>query len=180
MTNFLDRIVRALRLDKNLYTEVAADPGATGQAAGVLILANLAAGIPGISMMGVPALLLITAVSLLGWLFWIALVYFVGTRIFPEPGTPKGYVRLFRAVGFACAPGLVRILGVVPLMQSLLFVAAGLWMLIATVVAVRQGLAYKSLGRAIGVCAIVWIVQGLLLALFLQLLGVAPVCPYSV
>ena len=45
MNNFSDRIIRAAKLDKNLYEEVEADKGALGQALAVVILSSLAAGI---------------------------------------------------------------------------------------------------------------------------------------
>ena len=45
MTSFQDRIIRAAKLDVNLYEEVEADTGAMGQAMGVVVLSSIAAGI---------------------------------------------------------------------------------------------------------------------------------------
>ena len=47
MQNYIDRIVRAAKLDINLYEEVGADKGAMGQAMGVVVLSSIAAGIRG-------------------------------------------------------------------------------------------------------------------------------------
>ena len=66
---------------------------------------------------------------------------------------------LARTLGFASTPGLLRVLGVVPVLGELVFLVTGVWMLVATVVAVRQALDYKSLPRAIGVCVIGWLAQ---------------------
>jgi hypothetical protein len=38
MTNFKDRIIRAAKLDVNLYEEIEADKGAMGQAMAVVVL----------------------------------------------------------------------------------------------------------------------------------------------
>ena len=44
-SSFQDRIIRAAKLDSNLYEEVEADKGALGQAMAVVIFSSIAAGI---------------------------------------------------------------------------------------------------------------------------------------
>ncbi len=41
MQNYIDRMVRAAKLDINLYEEVEADQGSLGQAMGVVVLSNI-------------------------------------------------------------------------------------------------------------------------------------------
>ena len=67
---------------------------------------------------------------------------------------------LLRTTGFAAAPGMLRIFGIVPGLTGLVFFVASLWMLAAFVVAVRQALDYTSTGRAVAVCLIGWLVNG--------------------
>ena len=45
MSTFTDRMIRAAKLDVNLYEEVEADKGALGQAMGVVVLSGVAAGV---------------------------------------------------------------------------------------------------------------------------------------
>ncbi len=45
MTPFVDRMIRAAKLDVNLYEEVEADKNAMSQAVGVVALSSLAGGI---------------------------------------------------------------------------------------------------------------------------------------
>ena len=75
-------------------------------------------------------------------------------------------VNCLRTLGFAAAPGVIRIGGIVPLLGGLVQLTAAIWMLIATVVAVRQALDYTGTGRALGVCAIGWIIQVIFYAVF--------------
>jgi hypothetical protein len=103
--------------------------------------------------------------SILGWLVWALLTYWIGTHILPEPQTRADLRELLRTIGFSSAPGLVRILGILPRLMQAVFLVASVWMLIAMVIAVCQALDYKSTGRAIGVCAIGWLVQALVLIL---------------
>ena len=50
MPKLTERMIRAAKLDVNLYEEVEADKAAMGQAMGVVVLSSLAAGIGSISM----------------------------------------------------------------------------------------------------------------------------------
>ena len=43
MSIFIDRIIRAAKLDVNLYEEVETDTGAMSQAMGVVVLSSIAA-----------------------------------------------------------------------------------------------------------------------------------------
>ncbi len=72
---------------------------------------------------------------------------------------------MLRTTGFSAAPGLLRLLGIIPGFYLLSSLVAGIWMLAAMVVAVRQALDYTSTGRALGVCLIGWIFQFFLLYL---------------
>ena len=162
MSSFANRMVRAAKLDANLYEEVEADKQAMGQAMGVVVLASLAAGIGSVGTTGISGLLLGTVAALAGWFIWALITFYVGTKLLPEPQTEADYGELLRTTGFSSSPGVLRILGVVPLLGSIVFVVCGIWMLVAMIIAVRQALDYKSTWRAVGVCFIGWLIQGVL------------------
>jgi len=167
---FAGRALRAARLDAHLFEEVENDPRATVQAGGVVVLAAVAAGV-GSGARGFGEILLGTVAALVSWFVWAYLAYWIGTRLLPEPATRANHGELLRAVGFASAPGMLRVLGVIEPLRGLVFLVAGLWMLVATVIAVRQALDYESTWRALGVSATGWVVQAVLLATTLWLLG---------
>ena len=171
MTSFTDRMIRAAKLDANLYEEVEADKGAMGQAMGVVILSSVAAGIGTIGAIGLKGLVLGTIAALLGWFIWAFLTYFIGTKLLPEPQTKSDYGELLRTIGFSSSPGVIRVLGIIPMLGGFLNFIIGIWMLVAMVIAVRQALDYKSTLRAVGVCLIGWIVQITIFVLFSGLFG---------
>jgi hypothetical protein len=171
MTSFKDRIIRAAMLDVNLYEEVEADKQAMGQAAGVVVLSGIAAGIGSITKGGLSGILTGTIVALTGWCIWAYLTYLIGTKLLPEPQTKSDPGELLRTIGFSSSPGIIRVLGIVPFLQNIVFLAAAIWMLAAMVVAVRQALDYASTPRAIIVCIIGWIVQILIFMSFFYLMG---------
>lgn len=165
MTTFMNQMIRAAKLDVHLYEEVEADGNATRPAMVVVLLASLAAGVGSIGSMGLGGILFGTLAALAGWYIWAYLTYFIGTRLLPEAQTEADLGQLLRTTGFSSAPGLIRVLGIIPGLGSLVFAVASVWMLVTMVVAVRQALDYESTWRAVGVCAIGWLIQALVLAL---------------
>ena len=173
MTDLKDRIIRAAKLDVNLYEEVEADKGALSQAMWVVVLSSIAAGIGTVAQGGVVGILVGTITALIGWYIWAYLTYFIGTKFLPEPQTRADHGELLRTIGFSSSPGLIRVLGIIPGLAGIVFLVAAIWMLAAMVIAVRQALDYKSTLRAVGVCMIGWIVQLIILALLFSILGIA-------
>ena len=174
MSSIQERMVRAAKLDVDLYEEVEADATATGQATLVVILAGVAAGIGNLAQAGIPGLFVGTLAALAGWYVWAFLVYWIGTRMLPEPQTRADHGELLRTIGFSSAPGVIRVLGIVPGLTQAVFFVAGVWMLVAMIIAVRQALDYQSTWRAVGVCIVGWIVQLLIVWIAISLFGVPP------
>lgn len=163
VAQFVDRIKRASKLDARLYEEVEADTRAMGPALGVVLLSSLAAGVGNIVLGGLAGLVMGTVVALLGWYIWAYMIYIIGAKLFPTPQTSTSHRELLRTLGFASAPGLLRVLGVVPGLAGVAFLVAAVWMLMATVIAVRRALDYTSTTRAVGVCMPGWLVQELIM-----------------
>tara|TARA_B100001123_G_C14874351_1_gene853309 strand:- start:197 stop:718 length:522 start_codon:yes stop_codon:yes gene_type:complete len=167
---FVNRIIRACKLDITLYEEVEADQSATLQAALVVVLSSLAAGVGALSL-GASNFLMAPILSLISWYIWAYLIYLIGTKLFPEQNTKADHGQLLRTIGFSSAPGLIRIFGFTPELMSITFIGGGIWMLVAMVVAVRQALDYESTWRAIGVVVIGFLVQAIVLIMLLRIFG---------
>jgi len=170
MTSFKNRIIRAARLDIKLYEEVEADKEALGQAMAVVVLSSLATGVGGVAK-GWIGILISVIIALISWYVWAYLTYLIGTKLLPEPQTRADHGQLLRTIGFSSAPGILRILGIIPVTRRLVFFVTTIWMLMAMVVAVRQALDYKSTFRAVGVCIVGWIVQSIILWLLFSVMG---------
>ena len=70
MSIFIDRIIRAAKLDVQLYEEVEADTKAMRQAMGIVVLSSIAAGIGNVARGGLGGILSGTIVALIGWYIW--------------------------------------------------------------------------------------------------------------
>ena len=154
MATFSERMIGAAKLDVRVYEEVEADTQATSQAAGVVVLSSLSAGIGslGLGASGLGGFIAGSVVALLSWVIWAFLTYPIGTRLLPEPQTHANVGQMMRTLGFAQSPGLMRLFGGIPGIGPLILAVVSVWMLVAMVIAVRQALDYASTWRAAGVC----------------------------
>jgi hypothetical protein len=171
MASLIDRMIRASKLDINLYEEVEADKSSMGQAITVVVISSVASGIGTIGILGIQGLIVGTISALIGWLVWAYLTYLIGTKLLPEPQTKADVGELLRTIGFSSAPGVLRIFGFIPLIGVIISFVASIWMLVAMIIAVRQALDYKSTWRAIGVCVIGFVIYLVIIALIFYVLG---------
>jgi hypothetical protein len=168
---FIARMIRAAKLEPRLYEEVKTDKYATSQALVVVLLSSLAATIGAFMQADLDGLIMAGVVALLAWYVWTFMTYIIGVKIFPVSQTSASHGELWRTLGFASAPGMLRVFGAIPGLTGIAFLAIAVWMLIAAVIAVRQACNYTSTVRAAGVCVPGWLVYVFLLFFLLLLLG---------
>lgn len=146
----IKNVISALLLDTTFYTEVSEDRSLMGQAAFVVAVANLLAGIGAAfatesSVLAGALLGLVTGIA--GWLVWSGVSYLIGVRVF---GGDSDYREMLRVIGFAYAPLAI---GVIPWLG---FVGAA-WALFAAVIAIRASMEFST-KRAIATTALGWAV----------------------
>jgi hypothetical protein len=168
MATLAERMLGAARLEAATYEDVERDRTATTQALVVVVLTSLAAGL-GLGA-GLRGVLINTVAAIVLWAIWAALVFWIGTRLLPEVQTRADWGEVARTVGFAQSPGVLRVLGVIPILGDFIRAIVDVWVLIATVIAVRQALDYSSLGRAVGVCLVGWGIQVIVFAILRRML----------
>jgi len=160
MTRFIRRVLGALSLDASIYEDVEADRSALAQAAIVVVLAGIGAGIgvAGIGDTAAPTIAAVAVVSVLAWLAWAVVVYQIGGHVLAEPGTSVDLGQVLRTLGFAAAPGMFRAFEVLGATRWIIFPLTAIWMVAAMTLAIRQAFDYGSITRAIAVSVIGWMV----------------------
>ena len=169
---FAYRLLGAAMLDAGMYEGIEADPRTTGQALAAVVLSSLAAGVGASDWFGtrLTTFAIVSGIAVLTWSAWAMLVFQVGTRVLPAPETEADWGQLLRTTGFAAAPGLLQVFGLVAQARGVVFGLTAAWMFAAMVVGVKHALDYRSTGRAIAVCAIgAALAAGLALALSMML-----------
>ena len=157
MTRFLLRLRGVLTLRPYTYEDIEADETAFPQALLVVILSSLATGVAYLPSGEVAVMVTGVVVALIGWLIWSWLTYFIGTRWLAGPDTEADWGQLLRTTGFATAPGVLRVFGLMVEARDPIFLVTSIWMLAGFVLAVRQALDYRKTWRAVAVCLVGWL-----------------------
>lgn len=147
--SLVQRMIGAAMLNVATYEEVEADRTATGQAAAVVGIVAVATAIGAIGE-GTGGIIAGLISAFVGWLVWSALTYVVGTRLF---GGTADMGEMLRTIGFAQAPGVLNVLGIIPILGGLVRFVVFLWILVAVVIAIRQALDFST-GKAVGTALI--------------------------
>lgn len=151
---FAYRLLGAAMLDAAMYEGIEADRRTTQQAMSAVVLASLAAGVGAGDWLGTRAMTLaaVTALAIITWAAWAMLVFQIGTRLLPGPETQADWGQLLRTTGFASAPGLFLVFGLIPHGRGPVFAVVGVWMFVAMVFGVKHALDYRHGTRALAVC----------------------------
>lgn len=159
----IQRMKGAAMLDVRTYEDVEADTTATVQAAGVVLLVAVAQAL-GASGYGGRGIIAGAVAAIFGWLVWSGVTYLIGDKLLGGTAT---WGELLRTIGFAQTPGLLVLLGFLPVLGGLVRLAAAIWVLIAGVIAIRQALDFST-GKAIATAVLGW----LAIAIPMAILGV--------
>jgi hypothetical protein len=153
---FAYRLMGAAMLDAGMYEGIEADRQTTTQALGAVVLASLAAGIGAGEWLGGRAMTLaaVAALAVITWSAWAMLVFQIGTRLLPDTDTRADWGQLLRTTGFATAPGLLLVFGLIPNGRALVFALVGIWTFLAMVFGVKHALDYRHGWRALAVCGV--------------------------
>ena len=146
----LERMIRATKLDVELYEEVEHDASYNTEAGIIVAIVSVlnAIGIAIISSGNrIGAFIGALLLGLIGWVVWAAITDFVGRKAF---GATSDVGEMLRVTGYAQS---VRVLAVIPIVGFF----AGLWSLVCMVVALRQGLDIST-GKAIATALIGFVI----------------------
>jgi len=113
VNQIVSRLVRVIKLDKTVFSEIEHDEAANTEAAIVVIAAAFLAAVgTGISSGSVVAFLVRLIIGpLVGWLLWSWVTMFVGTRFF---GGEADFWEMARTLGYANAPSALGLFAFIP------------------------------------------------------------------
>ena len=180
MRQYFIRFFRAAKLDATLYQEISAEPALLNQAWITVLIYAMLASWGSFGRAGAVGSNIGMVCALIGWYIWVFSSYFLATRLFKEKpveierGDRKA---VMRAMGFACAPGAVRLAGIIPGLGMVALALSSIWMIVAATIAVKVALNFDSTARAAAASILGWIIgaiaQGLLLVMLFSAFGVS-------
>ncbi len=185
-----NRMVRAAKLHRGLYAEVAADVTATRQAVAVVVITALAAfisdqiGPPDLTWLGVTAeadggsslgiLLLIIGpiLAIIAWLAWSVVAWYVGTRMIAQDSQDVQFLEVARAIGFAQTPSVLGVTLFIPVLGLIIQVGVLFWVLATGFVAIRESMRLTD-GQAAGTMVVSVIAFFVMTAVTTAIVGLA-------
>ena len=148
---FLNIIVRSLKLDKTLYKDNKNFGEAAIYFAGLIIILDGIAGAVAANTIIKTAIALSGLTSILTWFVWALFIFVVGVKLFPDKDTKIPFKKILIGVGFAHSPGLIRFFAVTPdLMIPIIFLTQ-FWIFAGLIISTKQILNLKSSFKAFGI-----------------------------
>ena len=163
LITFFKKMLRASLLRSELYKEVGRDKGSIRGVVLVILICGICDGIGFIGIRGAEVILPAILSRYIGWFLLCAVIYLVGVKMF-EHTSDMG--EIMRVTGFANSPGVLAVLGIIPVAGNFIRAVSFLWMIAAYIVAVRQSLDCST-ARSIFI-----VIQGFIIFLIVYILFV--------
>ena len=177
MKLLLARMFRAIKLDQMFFEEIVADPSTQPQSVWAVALFAMATSFGFFSVAGGTAVNIALITTMISWYVWAFSVFYIGSRLFREEKEGVDRKTVMRVMAFAAAPGLIRVLGVIPKTTIVLLIISTIWILIAAVLGLRKAFAQTATGKIAVVTLVTWmgasLFQAILMVTLLTVFGVS-------
>jgi hypothetical protein len=148
---FLNIIVRSIKLDKTLYKDNKNFGEAAIYYAGIIIILDGVAGAVAANTIIKTAIALSGLTSIVMWFVWALFIFVIGVKLFPDKETKIVFKKILIGVGFAHSPGLIRFFAVTPdLMIPIIFLTQ-FWIFAGLIISTKQILNLKSNFKSFGI-----------------------------
>ena len=150
-SEFLNIIVRSLKLDKTLYKDNRNFGEAAIYFAGLIMILDGVAGAVAANTIIKTAIGVSGLTAILTWLIWAIFIFVIGVKLFPDKETKVPFKKILIGVGYAHAPGLLRFFAVTPnLMLPIIFITQ-FWIFAGLIISTKQILNLKSNFKSFGI-----------------------------
>jgi|TARA_B110000881_G_C18458353_1_gene454854 hypothetical protein len=148
---FLNIIVRSIKLDKTLYKDNKNFGDAAIYFAGLIMILDGLAGAVAANTIIKTAIAMSGLTAIMTWFIWALFIFVVGVKLFPDRETKVPFKKILIGVGYAHAPGILRFFAVTPdLMVPIIFLTQ-FWIFAGLIISTKQILNLKSNFKSFGI-----------------------------
>ena len=148
---FLNIIVRSIKLDKSLYRENKYFGEAGIYFAGLVMILDGVAGAVAANTIIKTAIGMSGLTAIITWFIWAIFIFVIGVKLFPDKETKVSFKKILIGVGYAHAPGLIRFFAVVPELVIPIIFITQFWIFASLIIATKQILNLKSNFKSFGI-----------------------------
>jgi hypothetical protein len=171
------RLFRVIRLDQSMFDEIASDPSLQPHSVWAVAIFAMATSFGLFSSAGGTTVNIVLITTMLAWYVWAFSVFYIGSRAFRAETSPVDRKAVMRVVAFASAPGLIRLLGLIPKSFVILLLISSIWILIAAVIGLKKVFVQTSTSRIAAVTVGTWLAaslfQAILMVTLISVFGVS-------
>ena len=159
---FLNIIVRSIKLDKSLYKDSKYFGEAGIYFSGLVMILDGVAGAVAANTMVKTSLGISGLTAILTWFVWALFIYVIGVKLFPDKDNKVPFKKILIAVGYAHAPGLIRFFAVTPELVIPIIFLTQLWIFASLIMSVKQILNLKSNLKSFGIVFLSFLIIAIL------------------
>ena len=148
---FLNIIVRSIKLDKSLYKDNKYFGEAGIYFAGLVMILDGVAGAVAANTIIKTAIGMSGLTAIITWFIWAIFIFVIGVKLFPDKETKVSFKKILIGVGYAHAPGLIRFFAVVPELVIPIIFITQFWIFASLIIATKQILNLKSNFKSFGI-----------------------------
>ena len=148
---FLNIIVRSIKLDKSLYRDNKYFGEAGVYFAGLVMILDGVAGAVAANTIIKTSVGISGLTAIITWFVWAIFIYVIGVKLFSDKDAKIPFKRVLIAVGYAHAPGLIRFFAVTPEFVIPIIFLTQLWIFASLIISIKQVLNIKSNLKSFGI-----------------------------
>jgi len=148
---FLNIIVRSIKLDKSLYKDKKYFGEAGIYFAGLVMILDGVAGAVAANTIIKTSVGISGLTAVLYWFVWSIFIYVIGVKLFSDKDTKTPFKKILIGVGYAHSPGLIRFFAVTPEFVIPIIFLTQLWIFASLIISMKQILNLKSNLKSFGI-----------------------------
>ena len=165
---FLNIIIRSLKLDKTLYKDNRNFGEAAIYFAGLIMILDGVAGAVAANTIIKTAIGVSGLTAILTWLIWAIFIFVIGVKLFPDKETKVPFKKILIGVGYAHAPGLLRFFAVTPNLLIPIIFLTQFWIFAGLIISTKQILNLKSNFKSFGIVFLAFLIIAFLSITFVM------------
>ena len=149
---FLNIVVKSLKLDKSIYKENKYFGEAAIYYAGLIMILDGVAGAVAVNTIIKTSIGVSGLTAIISWFVWAIFIYVIGVKLFPDKESSNiSFKKVLISVGYAHSPGLIRFFALVPdLVMPIIFLTQ-FWIFASLIISSKNVLNLKSNFKSFGV-----------------------------
>ena len=177
---FLNIIVRSIKLDKSLYKDNKYFGEAGIYFAGLVMILDGVAGAVAANTIIKTAIGMSGLIAIITWFIWAIFIFVIGVKLFPDKETRVSFKKILIGVGYAHAPGLIRFFAVVPELVIPIIFITQFWIFASLIIATKQILNLKSNFKSFGIIFLSFLIIAFLsISFVMSRMNALPISTFS-